>query len=606
MKSSFRRLAYPLGEFAAFATLLFVVRFIMRGHLVPQLDEECTIGGAALDILAQGIRFPLPVYAPNDYENGFFYSALLAAGSFSLLGRNVLALKLPTHLIASLGAVATVWLLRSCLDELRLHTRHARWTAMAVLVVATAFAPRELVLFQTWNVGIGSHAEGLAIDMVLLALFARRRAGWSTGGIAAFWALMGLAVHVNKGALVLVPVLAVAELRLSRASARRLGAVVLGFLLGSAPELFTLARSDTASGGWSTLVSKLIVHARDFPSAFVLDVLALADYRGELLATWVLALAVALALLRVDHRHRSIQDSPSAPSALRLTVGFLLLHLAGLAVMAQGGIDNYALHVHPPLVVLTALLAGWLCSAASKHWGPRAGMWTGALLVALMVLVHRPDHLKPSLEWVSALWDKRGSAACSWRLGEGFVRVQAHDAISHTLLGTPALSGRDPQLQLKRERHAIELCRSLSEVAQVLDCIGGVGRDSHFGSGPIDGEPPAELSGVERRAYAFYNGVRTGGDLTPCDQFREPALTQECRTAVRLDCLIRADIATRFASGEPLGRPHCDIPEPPMDGYWAEMRVDLRSRPTGSAPRAPRELNDEGVKGCVAVVASCY
>lgn len=595
-----------IGEWSAFAILLFVVRFFLRGHLVPQLDEECTIGGAAVEILAHGIRFPLPAYAPNDYENGFFYSALLAAASFAALGRNVLTLKLPTHLIASIGAVATVWLLRSCLDEQRLSARSARWTAIAVLIVATALSPREVALFQTWNVGLGSHAEGVAIDMVLLAWFARRGARWTPVRTAWFWLLVGLAVHVNRGVLVLLPVLASAEWRLARSSPGRIAAIAGGLLLGSVPELVAMTRAATGSGGWATLGSKLATNARSFPSAFVLDLLALADHRIELLATWLFALAFGLTSMRSARGRGSPGDLAAPPTALGMTLGFLLLHLAGLAVMAQGGIDNYALHIHPPLVVLTGLLAGWLCSAAGKRWGTRAGIGAGAAIVAIAAAVHRPDALTPSLERLSAWWGKRDSAACSWRLGEAFVRVQGADAVSRAMFGTAALSGRDRESQLVRERRAVELCRSLSETPQVLDCIGGVGRDSHFGSGPIGGEPPAELSDVERRAYAFYFGVRTGGDLAPCDEFREPTWRRECRAAVRLDCLIRIDIATRFASGRPLGRPRCDVPEPPMAGYWAEMRSDLLARPAGAAPETPRELRDGGARGCAVAIDSCY
>lgn len=600
MKSSFRTFACLLGEFVAFASLLFVVRFIVRGHLVPQLDEECTLGGIAVDMLAHGIRFPLRAYAPNDYENGFFYSGLLVAGSFSLLGRRVLALKLPTHLVVSAGAVATLWLLRSCLDELRLNSRQVRWTAITVLVVATAFSPREIALFSTCAVGIGSHAEGTAIDMVLLALFARRRAGWSALRTAAFWVLVGLAVHVNKGTLILACVLAIAELSLSQSSLRHLGAALLGFLLGSAPEFATMASAGSAIGGWATIASKLDLHAGNFPWAFIRDVLTLADYRGELLATWLLAVGLALALLQVVRRRRTTPDDAGPPSALAMTFGLFALHAAGLTTLAQGGVDYYALHVYPPLVVLTAVLAAWVCAAASKYWGV-PGTWAGAIVVGLMLVVHRPDTLRPGFEHLSGLWSKRGGAACSWRLGETFLRT-----VDHPSPGTLAPSERDGQSQSPGERDPIELCRSLSEVPQILDCIGGLAREAHFRWERLDGEPPPGLSGVERSAYAFYYGVRRDGRMTACDEFLDTGLATACRTAVQLDCFIRLDIATRFASGHPLGQPHCDIPEPPMDGYYAEMRSELLSRPMGRAPELPREFGREQLAACKTLVDPCY
>src|SRR5205823_11165900 len=117
------------------------------------------------------IRFPLCAYAPNEYDNGTLFSGLLAAVSFSVLGRSVLALKLTTHLIAAAGAVAALWLLRGCLEDLGLTSRRARWTATAVLIASIALAPRVVTLSSMY--AVGNHAEGSAIDTILLALFSR-------------------------------------------------------------------------------------------------------------------------------------------------------------------------------------------------------------------------------------------------------------------------------------------------------------------------------------------------------------------------------------------------------------------------------------------------
>src|SRR4051794_34442480 len=68
-----------LGETAAFFVLLFLSRFLLRAHLLPEMDQECHIGGIAADVLAHGVRFPLLVYAPNEYDNGSFFSGLLTA-----------------------------------------------------------------------------------------------------------------------------------------------------------------------------------------------------------------------------------------------------------------------------------------------------------------------------------------------------------------------------------------------------------------------------------------------------------------------------------------------------------------------------------------------
>ena len=46
---AWRTAAQLLVELAAFAALLFLTRFVLRGYLALPLDEECHIGGIALD-----------------------------------------------------------------------------------------------------------------------------------------------------------------------------------------------------------------------------------------------------------------------------------------------------------------------------------------------------------------------------------------------------------------------------------------------------------------------------------------------------------------------------------------------------------------------------
>jgi hypothetical protein len=289
-------------------------------------------------------------------------------------------------------------------------------------------------------------------------------------------------------------------------------------------------------------------------------------------------------------------------------MGLLLLHVAALTVMAQGGFDYYAMHIYPPLVIFTALMAGYACSGASEQWGVRSGSLVGVTIVGLMILVHRPDTLTPGFTRLSALWNNRQGAACSWRFAEAFLRLQPA-AIDGTLVDTS-----DPEVDTRsleaREQRAITLCRSLSESTQILDCIGGVARDLQYGGGKIDGEPPLSLTDVERRAFAFYYGVRRFGHMEPCDDFLEPALQKECRTAVQLDCFYLVDMTTRFVSGASLARPHCEIPPPPMDGYYAGMRSDLLARPNGSALEDSRAFGEESGKNsldtCRNLVDSCY
>jgi hypothetical protein len=229
------------------------------------------------------------------------------------------------------------------------------------------------------------------------------------------------------------------------------------------------------------------------------------------------------------------------------------------------------------------------------------------MVLVLMVAVHRPDTVSPGLEQASPLWRNHGGAACSWRFGQAFLRAQGEVVNYAPVLGSPDVPAADAQALRRREQVAIERCRSLSETTQILDCIGGVARELQYGmSGRVDGEPPTGLSDVERRAYAFYYGVHTRGHTTRCDDFRDVALRNECRTAVQIECFTYTDMATRFGSGRALGRPSCPIAEPPMDGYWAELRADLLARPPGRGPTIPPEFRDESDGACTELVAACY
>ena len=596
--SSARTAARLSVEFAAFAVLLFVTRFVARGHLAPQIDQECHIGGIAVDVLAHGVRFPLLAYAPNEYDNGSFFSGLLAAGFFSLLGRNVLALKLVTHFICAAGAVATLWLLRGCLEEMGLTSRRVRWTATAALVVAIALAPRVVTLSSMY--AVGNHPEGSAIDTILLALFARRVHARSAARTVAFWALVGLALYLNKGTLLVIPLLGAAEIALGWEAPGRLVAALGGLLLGGLPELLVSAHRHGM--GWATMASKAGRNSHAFPRAFLDSVFTLAEFRVELLVAWTLAIAAGVALLvrAVGRGPRtgaagSAVGMPAAgapPVTLALVLGVTGLHLGALAVMAQGTLDAYAIYAYPTLVVLFSLLVACLCARAAARWRDPAASWVSAAAIALTLILYRPDAVTWDPARVSAWWRNRAGAACSWRFAEGFEREYEY--------------GLAPQGQT-REQYAIERCRSLSESDQALDCIGGIARELHWRhDGRVAGNPPAVLTAAERRAYAYYYGTHRDGNMTPCGDFKSPDLAADCAAAVQLECLIFADIVSRFVSGHDLGRPRCSIPEPPMDGYWAAMRVDLLTRTPGAGPDSEPALGEKDLRACRPVFEACF
>ncbi len=604
--------ARSLAELAGFAALFFITRFLARGHLVPQMDQECHIGGIAIDVLAHGIRFPLLVYAPNEYDNGSFFSGLLAALAFSLLGRSVLALKLVTHVIVAAGAVATLHLLRACLAELGLSSRRARWAATTALLVALAMAPRVVTLFSTF--AVGNHAEGVAIDTLLLALFSRRLKTRSATGTAAYWALVGFMLYLNKGTALVVPVLGAAEVALAwrsplRRASARLAAAFGGFALGALPELLVVVQQravDGATLGWLTIASKGGRNVNAFPGAFVDTLLFLGEYRIELLAWWALAICAGVVLLVRHELHRrgygrsaeplhgsASSRAVAAPAVtLGIVVGVTLLHLTALTVMAKSGLDEYVIYGYPTLVVLFSVLVAWLCTWTAKRWGEGPGAWLAMALIAMTLLVYRPDALTWGSARVSALWRNRTGAACSWRFAEGFER-------EHEYALTPP--GQT------REQYAIQRCRSLSEHAQILDCVGGIARELNWRQhGKVDGEPPAGLSPEERRAYAYHYGTHRKGQVTPCADFKSSELSAICAAAVQTECLHFADIYTNLVSGQGLGAPRCTVDPPPMDGYWAEIRLDLLTRPAGTGPNLVRAWGDDDLRACKPVLDACY
>ena len=584
------------AELAGFAILLFVTRFVMRSHLIPLMDQECHIGGIAIDVLAHGVRFPLFAYAPNEYDNGSFFSGLLTALSFALLGRSVLALKLVTHVVSAAGAVGALWLLRGCLDDLGVTSRRARWAATAALVIGFASAPSIVTLCSMY--AVGNHAEGSAIDVILLALFSRLVRTRSAARTAAFWALVGFALYLNKGTVLVIPVLGLAEIALARRPRSRLLVALAGFLVGVMPELLVIAQRHGL--GWSVMSSKPRV--RGFPHAFLDDLATLGEHRIELLAAWAASIVGGGALLTrlLGQRRRSAAApsgaTPPSPTAPPITVAIVLaftcLHLAALTVMAQGGADSYSIYGYATVVVLFALLVGWICAGVEAHWGRRPATLAGVAAAALSVLLYRPDSLAWRPAAVSALWRNADAAVCSWRFAEGFEREHQYG------LAPPGTT---------REQHAIARCRSLSEPDQILDCIGGIARELNWRqNGRVNGEPPAGLSAAERHAYAYHWGTHRIGRREPCSDFSSPELAADCVDAVQLECLVFTDVLARLTSARGIAQPQCRLPEPPMHGYWAAMRRDFLARPAGKAPDMPRASGDNDLRACQPMLDACY
>jgi hypothetical protein len=574
-RTALRRVASIAAQYAAVFTLLFVARFVLLGVFVVWMDQECHLGGIAVDVLAHGIRFPLATYAPNEYDNGTFLQALLVALGFATLGRHVLVLRLVTHAIVSAGALAALFLLRRSLRDLGLAGRRARWVGTTVLLVALALAPPLVTMVSTY--GVGNHPEGAAIDAILLAIFAAGVLRRTRAGTVLAWMLVGLALYANKGTLLVVPVLAAAEIAAGDGRIRRLAAALVGLVLGALPELLVVA--TRAGRGWGAIAGKADRGAAGFPANLLRSLDVAADHRPELLAAWALALAFGTVLA---WRSRS--------RTLALVAGFACLHLAALAVMARDFMDFYVLYGYPTICVLlatTVVVAVERAVAAAPRFAAVAV--TSAL--GLVVVLHRPAAGSAGFDTVRRLWNDRAAAACSWRFAEGFGRE--HDAGA----AAPGTT---------REEWVLARCRSLSEHAQVLDCVGGMARELAWRRGGHARDTSPGLSADERRAWAYHYGTHRYGDDRACADLADGALGAECRAAVRSECLAFADALTRLRTGRPLGRPSCEIPEPPNDAFWAAVRRDLLARAPAPGPDVPETASRDTLEACRPTYARCF
>lgn len=563
-----RPAALIVGLTSCFVIVLFVARYVARGHLALCVDEEC-VGGVAVEVLAHGVRYPLAVYAENNYDNGFFVSGLITAALFSIFGRRVLAFKLEPLVVSAAAAVATLALVMWCLRELQIEDRRAKRAALAAALLGIVIAPRVATAFSMIGAGLGTHPEGAAVETIMLALFAWRLHRRSVAETAAFWIAAGVAFWINRGMIFVLPVLAAMQVVASRRRLADAAGMLGGFAIGVAPDWIALSAGRRS--GWDDLMWKVEERRRMMPRPFVEMMMFFADGRIELLGCWAVALALATVLcVRCWRSARSERAAGSGgaaaanrPIIFTLLVGVTWYAAAVLLVVAQGGIDPYAMHLLGPITVLVAVVVGWFCTRAAVRWGERSGAVAAGVAMVAILFAYWPETLSWEVQPVAALWRDEVGAVCSYRFGEGFMRRQEEYW--------------DGRWTAEGVQHAIAGCRSLSERSQVLDCIGGVTyvwlRVRELES---VGMLPPGLDDDEARAFAYYFGIRNNAE---CDAFADPPLQDACKAAARLSCLVQADKIMRIVSGRYLGRPHCDIAAPPMQAFWAARREELLARP---------------------------
>lgn len=580
-----RRALLWVGIFVVAYALLFAVRFVAFGHYLGVNEQECHIGGIAHELLAHGVSMPLRNYAPNDYNSGSFFFGATAAAYFSLLGPSLLAVKLVPHTFAVAGLCATLALLARSLRELSMDDLGVRALAISVFAAAMILAPRLVIGLSMY--AAANHAEGSALGLVALALFAvrlERPRPWIVAGV---WAATGLFLYVAKGCAIAVAVMAAGEaLRWRRGHgverARELGYATLGFAVGASPILGVPGLPGDAGGGWDTIAEKLARHAAWFPYAWLDSVLELGHRRPLALVLWAAALSWAgLAACK----RRSI--------ALALLTGYAGVHLGALSIMAQGGFDQYAIYSYPAIAAVSALAAARLTMVAAARFGRRTGLAVAASAVPLTLALGYPtaglNHTPGAqLEWLLAMPE---AGVCSWRFAEGFLRESP----------TPHERSEEPR--------AAERCRQMmSGRAQQLDCIAGISRARHWRWDlRVDG-PPSGLGDDEELAYAFGYGTHRRGDTSFCADFEREDLRASCESAAHLECLVWGDTFMRALAQAPIRRPTCELTPPPPGSFWGAVHEELMSRPEGARPSIPVELlgDDGDIGGCERTFALCY
>jgi hypothetical protein len=419
---------------------------------------------------------------------------------------------------------------------------------------------------------------------ILLAVFARRLHTRSAARTAAFWAIVGIMLYLNKGVFLVLPVIIAAEIVLAWHARRRLAVALGALVLGLLPELVIIVQRH--GSGWARMASKASRGSQGFPYAFLNSLWFLAEYRVELVTVWLLALATGIVLLIRKSNNTAL------PLTLAMVVGVSCIHLLELTVMARSGLDGYVTYGYPTLVILFSLLAGLVSARGEARWGERAAAWAGVAIVAITFVLYRPHAVSWDYDRAVALWQNRAGAACSWRFAEGFERLYDHSV---------------SQAAMSREQYALERCRTLSDRAQILDCIGGIAREMTWRhQSQVQEATLADFDAAERRAYAYHYGIHRKGHGARCGDLNDPDLEALCLAAVKLECLVYGDVYTRIATDHGLAQPQCDIAEPPMDGYWAAMRRDLMTRSDGGMPDLSRAWGDDNLDPCKPIFAACY
>jgi len=331
---------------------------------VPVSDEERHQGVLALHT-SDGLVMPLGAYRYEEYAGGTVATGLAAGLSFRLLGPTLLALRLPSLLLAALGIALFALCFRRVLGIL------PGTLAAAVLILAPPYPARMGVT------AFGNHAELAGLLGLWLLLFVRvafgvpkmKRVGpWHF----AFGLVTGFCVFFDHLALLFLPVAAVfwwagtAGSSRAPAGASFLGGAFLGFL----PWFFTSGTSDfagrlfrlfTLPPGEAPIRGLSAANLKIFLSGTILES---AGWRGWVGPAAFLVLASAgAAVLILEGKHlrslfqgASSRRSPEGSYFGLFAVFTVVFYLAALFALRVDSPPRYLLPLFPFLITLPVFL----------------------------------------------------------------------------------------------------------------------------------------------------------------------------------------------------------------------------------------------------------
>lgn len=554
------------------AVLLAFARLVLQPQMLAVAPEECHTGGIAVDLLEHGMRWPFFSYTPEHYENGIVLQGFLAVPFFVAFGRNVLALKLLTIVVAFLVVVLGFALLLRVLAATGLTRGPRRTAAIGCYLALMVFAPPLIV--REGTDALGDENEATAMALVILVLLARRIERPSLARVAGLFGLAGFLGFWHEGTLLATAVAAAHELvsvLRRRSPAGWLFAAAAAFMVGHTPAF--VAHVASQNRDITTILAKFA------PSSLVTPLLTFAplswasfDGNPILLAAMIAAVVFCV---------RTAKTATRAEDLLPWLALYVCGHVALMVLaMAHGHLD-YWYYGYPVLAGVASVRAVSAATWVGERLGGSATVRNAALAAGPLVLAAGSlRHARPDFGKIASMHADRDRAVCTWRFGRAFLHARNYD----------------------RERAADD-CRTLGADAG-LECLSGLA----FEGAPVE----LGRGDAERLALAFGKGRRVARERDgahACERLIDRREREACETGGRYECLFYSHVVSDWLLldvDHPMPRPRCELTVPSFAGHARGMKAEWSQLPEGSVE--PGALIPLGLDphACVEQLEACY